>query len=32
LYLQALPGMQMTSLNRVIAQGMNEKKRHEVSP
>ncbi|KAK2423226.1 protein RRNAD1 [Trifolium repens] len=26
----ALPGMQMTSLNRVIAQGMNEKKRHEV--
>ncbi|CAJ2659290.1 unnamed protein product [Trifolium pratense] len=26
----ALPGLQMTSLNRVIAQGMNGKKRHEV--
>ncbi|KAL5079102.1 hypothetical protein RYX36_007523 [Vicia faba] len=26
----ALPGLRMTSLNRVLAQGMNAKKRHEV--
>ncbi|KEH38366.1 protein RRNAD1 isoform X3 [Medicago truncatula] len=26
----ALPGLQMTSINRVIAQGMNGKKKHEV--
>lgn len=28
--LQILPGLQMTSLNSVLAQGMNLKKKHEV--
>lgn len=31
LYLQALPGLHITSLNSVLSQGMNVKKKHEVS-